>query len=221
MAGGSGTPGAQAGGQGAQGQQRGSTGEGEKLQRGGAPAEGTRAERGGGLSRWQPWPALFGEEHPFALMRRLWGDMDRLLSDELLGGGAIGPGRRIERGLRQGLWVPRIDVTERDGRFVVRADLPGLSKDDVRVEITDDALILEGERRSEYDENREGLRYSERTAGSFRRVIPLPEGVDSEDANARFENGVLEIDLKSTRKPKTRRLEIQGGGANQGSQTRH
>jgi len=88
----------------------------------------------------------------------------------------------------------------------------GLSKDDVRVELTDEGLVLEGERRSELEEEREGMYRSERSYGSFCRVIPLPEGCDASGAEAHFENGVLEITLPLPEAAtRARRIEIQEG----------
>jgi HSP20 family protein len=115
---------------------------------------------------------------------------------------------------REGFWVPQIDVFEREGKLVVRADLPGLGKQDVRAEIRDDALVLEGERRRELEEERGGRYRTERTYGSFRRAIPLPEGADAEHAEARFENGVLEVTIPLPQeRSRARSIEIQEGGS--------
>ena len=97
------------------------------------------------------------------------------------------------------VWSPQIETFEREGQLVVRADLPGLKKDDVNVEITDDAITISGERRNEDEERREGYYRSERSYGSFFRSIPLPEGVNAEDANATFNNGVLEITMQAVK----------------------
>jgi HSP20 family protein len=96
---------------------------------------------------------------------------------------------------------------------VVRADLPGMSKDDINVEITDDALVIRGERRSEREENEEGYYRSERSYGSFYRRIPLPEGVSAENANATFRNGMLEITMLAPQRAEQQRrqLEIREG----------
>jgi len=109
-------------------------------------------------------------------------------------------------------WSPAIETVERDGRFVLRADLPGLSPDDVRIEVRDDVVVLDGERRSEVEVEEQGRWRSERAYGRFSRAIPLPEGADPEKAEAKFENGVLEVSFPmrddSSRR---RRIEIQGG----------
>jgi HSP20 family protein len=101
---------------------------------------------------------------------------------------------------------------ERDGELVLRADLPGLSKDDVKVELADNAVTITGERRDEREEKREGLYSSERSYGRFYRRLPLPQGVNTEDARASFRDGVLEVTMPAAKaEAKTpRKLEITG-----------
>ena len=99
---------------------------------------------------------------------------------------------------------------------MIRADLPGLSKDEVNVEINEDAITISGERRNENEEKREGYYRSERSYGSFYRQIPLPEGVNADDANATFHNGVLEITMKAPQpQSRSRKLEITEGGTDE------
>ena len=110
------------------------------------------------------------------------------------------------------VWGPDVDVFEKKGQLVVRADLPGLSKEDVKVEITDTELTIEGERQSEKEEEKDGYYRSERSYGSFRRTIPLPEGVKTDRAKATCKDGVLEVTMPtgSPRKKKSgRRLQIK------------
>ncbi len=177
----------------------------------GKPARMAR-ERGGergALVRREPWlPSLFSGwgASPFGMMRRMMDEMDRMF-DEL----GFRGGRAIQRGAwTEGPWTPEVDVFEREGKLVVRADIPGVSKDDVRVEVSEGAIVLEGERRHEHEEERGGVYRSERSYGSFRRVVPLPDGADPEKAEARFDNGVLEVSVDL---PKERahgkRIEIQ------------
>jgi HSP20 family protein len=157
-----------------------------------------------------PWA-----EHPFAFMRRFAEEMDRLFDDfGLRMPRLVGRGRELlrrEAGLIPAEWSPRIDVKEQDGKLVVRADLPGLSKDDVKVEVTDDQLTVRGERKQEKKEEREGYSYSECSYGSFYRAIPLPEGVDAAKATAEFHNGVLEVAMPAprTKAPQARRLDVR------------
>lgn len=151
---------------------------------------------------------------PFEFMKRFGEEMDRLFGEFGFGRGWLTPG--TERSAREGLWAPQIEMFERDGELVVRADLPGLTKDDVSVEVNDDGITIEGERRTEQEENAPGFYRSERSYGKFYRLLPLPDGVDAENANASFRNGVLEITMKAPKRTesKPRRLEISEPAAN-------
>ena len=154
---------------------------------------------------------------PFSLMRRFSEEVDRLFGDFGFGRGlASGFGHEFGRlaDLEGSLWSPQIEAFEREGKLIVRADLPGLTKDDINVEITDDAIKIRGERRQEEEENEEGYYRSERSYGSFYREIPLPSGVNREEANATFRNGVLEITMPApARQSSSRRIEIGEGAA--------
>ena len=166
-----------------------------------------------------PFAGTFAQS-PFSLMRRMMEDFDRVFEEfgfgRGLGGSLPAAGARgaLERGGLPMDWSPAVEMFERDGQLVIRADLPGLSPDDVRLEITDDgSLVIEGERRSEMEAEEEGGVYrSERTYGRFSRVIALPEGVDADRAQARFDNGVLEISLPLPQQSQRRRIQIQGQG---------
>jgi HSP20 family protein len=115
--------------------------------------------------------------------------------------------------LEQEFFSPQVDVVERDGQLVIRADLPGVNKDDVRVEVTDDSVIIEGERRYEHEENQGGVYRVERSYGRFLRQIPLPEGVNPENDTANFRNGVLEITMPAPQAAsRNRQLEIRDEG---------
>jgi HSP20 family protein len=108
-------------------------------------------------------------------------------------------------------WTPQIDVFERDHQLVTKIDLPGLKKDDVKVEVTDGYLAISGERKSESEEKHDNVYRCERTFGSFYRAVPLPEGVRLEDVKATFNNGVLEVTVpipaQATAKPRTVTIE--------------
>jgi HSP20 family protein len=141
-----------------------------------------------------------GTATPFTFMRRFGEEMDRLFGD--FGFGALG----------NAAWAPQVEVFERNNQLIVRADLPGMTKDNVNVDITDDALVIRGERNSEREEDEEGYYRSERSYGSFYRRIPLPEGVNAQEAKADFRNGVLEITMPAQQaaQQKRRQLEIRG-----------
>ena len=150
--------------------------------------------------------------NPFQMMRRFTQDMERLFEDFQ---GFSFPNFfktdfapfRMEFDKVE--WVPQIEVLQNNGQFMVRADLPGLTKEDVKVEVTNDLLTLSGERKEEKEEKGEGFYRSERSYGSFYRQIPLPEGAKTETAAATFHNGVLEITIPVPKvEPSTRKVEI-------------
>jgi HSP20 family protein len=159
--------------------------------------------------RWEPerWT------NPLALFDRMADEMDRVFSDFGVGRNWFGSRRRSGNALAGGsaaFWAPQIEVHQRNNELVVRADLPGMKKDDVRIDVTDHEITISGERRQEQELDRDGVYRSERSYGSFYRTIPLPEGAMTDQAKASFRDGVLEITLpappESTR---GRRLEIQ------------
>ncbi|HEX2271022.1 MAG TPA: Hsp20/alpha crystallin family protein [Pyrinomonadaceae bacterium] len=165
--------------------------------------------------RNQGWPSLMTAS-PFAFMRRFSEEMDRLFEDFGFGSLTPGFGRDLMSGfsdVNRSVWSPQVEIFEREGQLVVRADLPGMTKDDVNVEVTDDAIAISGERKSEHEEKGEGFYRSERSYGSFYRSIPLPEGINADDANATFKDGVLEITMQAPqRQMRGRRLEIKERG---------
>jgi HSP20 family protein len=108
-------------------------------------------------------------------------------------------------------WSPTIEVFEKDNRLVTKVDLPGLKKEDVKVEVTDGHLAISGERKREVEEKRNNVYRSEREYGSFYRAVPLPEGVKLEDVKATFADGVLEVSvpLPARAQARVRKVEIQ------------
>ncbi len=172
-------------------------------------------ERERGLMRRGEWapgllalnPREFFSMNPFELMRRFTDEMDR----------AFAGGREVRE-----MWAPNIEVREKDNNLVISADLPGLNKEDVKIEATDEGLVIQGERKREEEKRERGLYRSERSYGRFYRLIPLPEGAKVENAKAQFNNGVLEITVPVS-EPERKRREIpieaeqktktSGGGA--------
>jgi HSP20 family protein len=144
----------------------------------------------------------------------------RLVGRGSQGGGLQRPGQSAGRGVQrggafdvldQGLWSPQIEVFERGNELVIRADLPGLKKENVQLEVADDALIIRGERRSEIEDQESGFYRTERVYGSFYRAIPIPEHVEADQIKASFNDGVLEIRLPrpQQRQSGARRVDIR------------
>lgn len=119
---------------------------------------------------------------PFAMMREFANEMDRVFRSS-------GSEAELQT------WAPAVDVQRSDGTLVVSADLPGLKKEEVKVEVTDDELVIEGERKLEHKEDREGYHMWERSYGQFYRSIPLPEGAKTDQVKAELKDGVLKVSI--------------------------
>ncbi|HEX7085292.1 MAG TPA: Hsp20/alpha crystallin family protein [Vicinamibacterales bacterium] len=167
--------------------------------------QGLERSRGqqGRIARRDPFGMFFGGG-PFTMMRRMQEEMDRLFEGFGFGPSWQPSSRMMAR------WTPAIEVFERGQEFVVRADLPGLSRNDLNVELGENTLTISGERKWDHEEEQEGVYRSERGYGWFQRVIPLPEGVITDSAKATFKNGVLEIVMQAPPQEvrKGRRIEI-------------
>jgi len=142
--------------------------------------------RGANPSLFSLNPAEFFSASPFSLMRRFTDEMDRAF--ESLGGWRTGGGKL-------GHWSPAIEITEHDGKLEVVADLPGIKENDIKVEVTDEGLLIQGERKREHEEKREGYYRSERSYGQFYRLIPLPENANVDQAHAQFRDGELRVSI--------------------------
>ena len=147
---------------------------------------------------------------PFALLRKMTAELDRTFDDPFW------PSFRfpVFRGftpLDGVTWMPKVDLFEKDNRLVTRVDLPGVKKEDLKVEVTDGQLALSGERKIEKEEKKDNVYRTEREHGSFYRAVPLPEGVKLEDVKATFADGVLEVSvpLPARLEAKVRKVEIQ------------
>ena len=129
---------------------------------------------------------------PFSWVRQMQDQLDRAFSN-LWSGGGMTSSWTPDRVLGPSDWSPAIDVFQRGNDLVIRADVPGMSKDDISVDVADDQLTIRGERRYDHEEERDGVFRSERSHGSFCRAVPLPQGAIADSAKATFNNGVLEI----------------------------
>jgi HSP20 family protein len=185
--------------------------------------EGTRS---GGVARRQATSPVYGSPNaaslnPFLTMRRMAEDMDRLFESFGFGRSGLGlspfTGSDFDRdlwsgaGLQRSSWAPQVESFRRGDKLVVRADLPGMNKDDVKVEVEDGQLTISGERCEENEENRDDYYRSERSYGQFYRAIPLPDEVNAEQCDATFKDGVLEVTLAAPQKQdrKAKRVQIR------------
>ena len=107
-------------------------------------------------------------------------------------------------------WMPPMDLVESGEDFVLRADLPGMSEEDVKIELEDSTLTISGERKAEHEAQGEGFYRVERATGAFSRSLTLPKGVDPEAVSARFDRGVLEVRIPKPAERKPRRISIGG-----------
>ena len=148
------------------------------------------------IVRWEPLREL----------GTLQNEMNRLFNSVFDAPPAGGNGGAMRR------WMPAMDLAETEEDFVLRADLPGLSEDDVKIELEDSTLTVSGERKAEHEDKGEGFYRVERAFGSFSRSLTLPQGVDPEKVSASFDRGVLEVRIPKPEQRKPRRIEISGAG---------
>jgi len=146
----------------------------------------------------------------------LHSEMNRMF-DEMLGGLATrgSGGRQVDRTSQ---WAPALDVLQENGDIVVRAELPGVTPEDVDITLSRGVLTIQGERKAEQERQDSGYYVRERRYGAFRRSMQLPEGVDENSIDARYENGVLEVRISggaTVHEPK--RIQIQGASGEQPS----
>lgn len=106
-------------------------------------------------------------------------------------------------------WAPPIDVLDRSNEIVLRADLPGVTDKDVQVTVQDRTLTIHGERKEEKEDKNENYYCSERSFGSFTRSLTIPTGINSDQIEANFKNGVLEIRLPKAQESAGKRIEVK------------
>jgi len=154
-----------------------------------------------------PWRNRTGRDlyNPFTEMETLQNEMNRLFNFSL--------GRWDDRahGLMEGHWNPAVDIYDSKDDILVKADIPGMKKDELDVTIQGDMLVLKGEKKSENEVKEKGHIKTERFYGSFNRAIRLPSGVDASKVKASYKDGVLELVLpkKEESKPKQITVDVQ------------
>jgi HSP20 family protein len=146
-----------------------------------------------------PFPRTIIGMNPYDMMREMSREMD----------GFFGSG---ETRTGETAWYPAVECRRTNGELIVTAELPGLKKEEIKVEVTDDALIIEGERKQEAKTEEDGYFRSERSYGKFYREIALPEGTKADQAKAEMANGVLEVKIPVAEvKPKVRQVAVEEG----------
>jgi HSP20 family protein len=150
------------------------------------------------LVRWEPVRELNTLQQE---MNRLFGSFsDQPVSQPT---SSAGPRRQ---------WIPAMDLVETDDAFVLRADLPGLTGDEVKIEFEENVLTISGERQTQREQGTDGYHRTERASGTFARSLTLPRGIDADRIEANFADGVLEVRIPRPEQPKPRRVAIATGG---------
>ncbi len=106
-------------------------------------------------------------------------------------------------------WIPTVDISETDGEYLIKAELPEVRKEDVKVTVEDGVLTLQGERRQEKEEKGKKYHRVERSYGSFVRSFTLPESIDESGVNAEYKDGVLSLHLPKTEKVKPKAIDVK------------
>lgn len=145
---------------------------------------------------WRPWRAMPGP------WREMEERMDRLF-EEIFGR----PWRRLAP--VEAAWLPAVELFEREGKLVLRAELPGMKREDITIEVTDDTLTITGERKAEKEIKEQDYYRCERSYGTFRRQIALPMGVDKAQIKATYKDGVLEVTLPKAKGQEPTKIAIQ------------
>jgi HSP20 family protein len=144
-----------------------------------------------------PHSRFFGLR-PFPMMRRFADEVDRML---------LGDGSEEEIGA----WMPLIDLQRSNGNLVISAELPGLKKDQLKVQVIEDQLVIEGERQREHEEEHGEFHRSERSYGRFYRAIPLPDGAKTDQVKAELKDGVLTVTIPASEGvKKSRQIPVAG-----------
>ncbi len=111
--------------------------------------------------------------------------------------------------LEQTQWQPAVDVVREDDKIVINAELPGVKKDDISIDVTENVLTLKGEKKYENEVNEENYYRKERMTGSFERSFTLPEGVTSDQINAEYHDGILKVEIPKAEKEEPKQIKIK------------
>lgn len=136
---------------------------------------------------------LWSKREPFGFMSNLEGEINRWFGEDWFDMDMKGDS--ILRDFMDNNWTPAVGIEEKDGKYIIKADLPGIKKEDIHVELKDGYLTLRGERTIENEDKKKNYHRIERTYGSFERSFGMPDGVKEKDIHASFKNGVLELTM--------------------------
>lgn len=151
------------------------------------------------IVRWEPFCRSLSPFEGFETLRRR---MDRLF-DEF--------GRGEEGDVLQSRWIPSVDVTEAGDQYLIHAEIPGMSKKDIKITLEGDVLTIAGEKKLDREKKDRTYHLVERAYGQFSRSFTLPHKVDGENIKASFKDGVLEITVPKAPEAKSREIEIKVG----------
>jgi HSP20 family protein len=142
------------------------------------------------LTRWDPFAEMQSLFAP--LMSRSWGQMPRLSGD----------GESVE-------WSPSADISETDKEYTIRAELPGVKKEDVKVSLSSGMISIEGDRKQEKEEKNEKFHRVERFYGNFARRFSLPDQIKADGVHSEFKDGVLTVHIPKAEKEKAKQIPVQ------------
>jgi HSP20 family protein len=142
---------------------------------------------------------------PFREMSSLQERMTRLMSDFRT------RTPWAEEEMAQGAWVPAVDIYETKDAIVLNVELPGVSKEEISLEVKDNTLTLRGEKKMEKDVKEESYHRMERTYGSFMRAFTLPSTVQQEKVKARFKDGILEVSIPKAEEARPKQIKVDVG----------
>jgi HSP20 family protein len=153
---------------------------------------------------------MLGGSDPFLSLHR---EMNRLFDDVLRGTASAQGGGQ---GIAGSMIAPQINVSETDNEIRVTAELPGVTENDIQIDLNDDILVIRGEKKFEREDEKENFHFVERSYGTFQRTLRLPFSVDPGKVQASFENGVLTVTLpKSAQQERSHRIQVNAGGRGQ------
>lgn len=138
---------------------------------------------------------------PFGVFRRFHDELNRAFVN---GGNAGG----VKSGALARSWSPAVDVEEKEDRYVLKADIPGVEPKEIKITMERGVLTIKGERAQEIEDKAEGYKRVERINGSFTRSFTLPETIDGEGIEAAGKNGVLTVTIPKREQVKPRRIEV-------------